>query len=670
MPPVAGVPRRCKTALACAGLFTLNAVICWPLFGAGYLDNFQSNEGTFTAIGRFLLQNFPHTGWFPWFDGGIPFENAYLPLAPALVALVSFAFRCSPTHALHFLAALAYCLGPMFLFLFARRASGRPGPAFAAAIAWSLLSPSVLVPKILADTGTAWGSRRLQTIVFYGEVPHNLALSLLPLALFVLAGYRGAPRLRSFAVAVLAVAAVMLSNAFGIAAVVLSSALLFVTQKEIRWKQLLSLAAILATAYLLICRFLPPSLIGLIRTNSQLSGGDYRYTFKGQMSGLVFAAVLTALWFVTRRLGEPMFRFAILFSAVFGGMTVLELWLGLSFLPQPHRYHLEMETGLCLLAAFSLEPLLRRLPRNGRIAAVTLGALALGAAGCGDYGYARQVMHPVDITKSVAFRQARWIGAHLAGQRVFVSGENEFSFNLFADNPQLSAGLEASAPNWMQLVAVYTIHSGQNAGAGDGPVSVLWLKAFGCGAVTVPGPASRDYFHPIVNPRKFEGLLPKVWSEQDNAVYEIPSRSASLAHVIPVSAVVTRRPLHGLDVEPLRPYVAALEDPSLPLASLTWRDPAHGRITAIAAPSQVISVQINYDPGWLASTAGRALRLRPDQLGMMIVEPACSGQCVIDLEFTGGVERAACLGITLLTAAGLLLMLLWPGHGGRRWSKR
>ena len=216
----------------------------------------------------------------------------------------------------------------------------------------------------------------------------------------------------------------------------------------------------------------------------------------------------------------------------------------------------------------------------------------------------------------------------------------------------------------MQLVAVYTIESGQNAGASDGPISILWLKAFGCGAVTVPGPASRDPFHPIANPRKFDGLLPEVWSEGDNSVYQVPLRSASLAHVIPVSAVVARRPIDGLDVGQLRRFVTALEDPSLPLASLAWRDPSRGRIVAGVAPSQTISVQINYDPGWRASRAGQALRIRPDGLGMTIVEPECSGECVVDLEFRGGAERSACLGIALFTAAGVLIMLVWPR--GRR----
>jgi len=643
-----------------AFLFALNAAICWPLFRSEYLDNFQSTEGVFSSLARFLIQYLPHTSWCPWFDAGIPFENTYLPLVPSLTALISFAAGSSPAYALHWLAALAYCLAPVFLFLFARNISGRTAPAFAAALLWSVCSPSMLIPKILADVGTAWGSRRLQTVIFYGEIPHNLALALLPLALLALTGFLNKPTRRKLALAVCAVAAVMASNAFGIVAVAVSAAILVLVREEIRYRQLLSVAAILAIAYLLICRFLPPSLIELIRVNSQVSEGDYRYTVKSMAFALLFAIAITALFFAIRRLHDPMLRFAILFSAAFGGVTVLELWLGISFIPQPHRYHLEMEAGLCLLAAFAPDPLARRLSPKFKLAAGVLAAVALSVMAASNYAYARHLMHPVDITRTIAYRQAKWIGAHLSGQRVFVSGDNEFWFNLFADNPQLSAGHEGSAPNLMQLVAVYTIESGQNAGAQDGPISVLWLRAFGCGAVTVPGPASRDYSHPIANPRKFDGLLPLVWREDDQSVYQVPTRSASLAHVIPVSAVVTRRPAHGLDVEPLRPYVAALEDPTVPPASLTWENPAHGQITAMIAPTQVVSVQINYDPGWRATAGGRMLRIRPDPLGLMIIDPDGAGSRSIDLEFTGGTERAVCLAISLLTAAALLGLLIWP----------
>jgi hypothetical protein len=156
-------------------------------------------------------------------------------------------------------------------------------------------------------------------------------------------------------------------------------------------------------------------------------------------------------------------------------------------------------------------------------------------------------------------------------------------------------------------VAVYTIDTGQNAGAQDGPISVLWLKAFGCGAIVVPGPGSSDYYHPVRNPRKFDGLLPLVWQEAGDSIYQVPLRSVSLAHVVPPSALVADRPVHGLDVAEIRRYVTALEDPALPPASLAWDNPTRGRITASVNPPNVLSLQVTYDPGWRATSGGHSL---------------------------------------------------------------
>jgi hypothetical protein len=658
--------QRARTGLACLALFGLNALVVWPLFRVEYLDDFQSVEGIFITFGRFLLDYWPHSGWFPWFDAGMPFENTYLPLVSWLVAGIAFLARCSPAHAFHFLTALIYSLGPVFLFLFARKLSGRAMPGFLAALAWSLLSPSSVVPELLRDMGTLWGSRRLMNIVVYGETPHNVSVSLLPLALLLIARALDRASLRRFAVAVLAVATVMLSNTFGIVVVAISVLILVAARDDCDWKHVIRTGAILASAYLLICHFLPPSLMRLIATNSQSIGGDYRFTWKARLIGVAFTAVLIALWAVLRRWSDAALRFALLFAVCFAGIPILFYWQGISFLPQPNRYQLEMDQAVCLLAAFALYPALRRLPRRAAIASTALGVIALAWVTAKNCEFARRLIHPVDISRTVAFREARWIGQNLPGERVLVSGENEFWFNLFADNPQLSAGHDPSAPNWMQRVAVYTIYSGQNAGDQDESFSVFWLKAFGVGAVTVPGPGSRDHYHPIAHPKKFDGLLPLVWREGDDSIYLVPLRSTSLAHVIPVAAIVRRQPIHGLDIGPARAYVAALDDASLPPATLAWDNPERGRISTTVVPGQVVSLQINYDPGWQAWVDGRPLRVLRDQIGLTIIEPDRPGRCVIDIRFNGGTERRVCSAVSLAAVVALLGMLLWPPAGLRR----
>ena len=648
------IHERLKTPFLAATLITLNAALCWPLFGTEYLDAIGSVEGNFITFAKFLRDHAPHVAFVPFFDAGLPLENAYLPMVPALTAIGSALARTSPAHAFHFLAALAYCAGPLFLFFFARSWSGKVAPSYASALLWTLLSPSALFPSIHADLGTFFATRRLDTMVRYGEVPHNIALSLLPLALWMYSRYTMQPTSRRFAIAVIAAASVALCNAFGIVALSLSILFLVVSRDKLRLKDFLSAVAVAITAYLLVCRFLTPSLISLLRVNSQFSGGDFRITPKTLLLDAIFAAALACFWLLSRRLADRMSRFAVLFALCFTAIPVLGAW-NLNLIAQPLRYQLEMEIALCLLLAFTLAPVAARW-RRARLLALPIALLALWIFSR-DLGYARRLIRPLDISQSAVFRQARWIADHLPGQRIMVAGPATFWFNLFADNPQLSGGHDFSAPNWMQLVAVYTIYSGQNAGAADADISTFWLKVFGCGAIAV---STERPSLTLANPQKFDGRLPLLWRDSGDSVYLVPQKSASLAHVIPKSAIVVRRPVHGLDLAPVRAYAAALDDPSIPPATLVWQNPDQARITATLSPGQIISVQINYDPGWRASIAGRPLAVHSDQLGLILLDPGVSGNLSIDLQFQGGPERSISLLLTATTALVLLTLLCWP----------
>jgi len=596
----------------------------------------------------------------------MPFEDTYLPLVAFGVALLSRVAHCSPAHAFHILAALAYSLAPAFLFVFAQQFSGRLAPSACAALLWSLFSPSAVFSQLRSDMGTPWGLRRLQNIVFYGETPHNVALCLLPLGLWLANRFLDRPSARRFALAALASGAVMLANAFGVVVVSVSLLMLFAARGSYSRGNFISICGILFVAYLEICRFLPPSLIGLMETNSQLVGGDYRFTFWSPMLGVSFVAVLIGLGIAVHRYCSPMVQFAALFAAGFGGITFLALH-NINLLPQPGRYHIEMEAGVCLLAAFLAEPpierWLRRLPRKLAVSCALICIVALGWVAVQDHRFARHLIHRASLD-SPPFAEPRWVAANLPGERVLDATEGQWLFNLFADNPQLGAGHEPSAPNWMQRVAVYTIFSGVNAGDQDAAISILWLKAFGCGAIIVAGAESKDAYHAIARPDKFEGLLPLLWQDAGESIYRVPLRSTSLAHVIPKSAVVGRRPIHGLDVGPVRPYVAALENPAAQLANLTWRNPDEGRIISKMTPSDVLSIQVTYDPGWRASVNGKAVRVTADQLGFILIDPRCSGECAVDLVFSGGLERNMTLGISLTALAALLVMAL--GRPGRR----
>jgi hypothetical protein len=412
------------------------------------------------------------------------------------------------------------------------------------------------------------------------------------------------------------------------------------------------LAGIGAAAYLWISPILTPDLVRTIRTQSLRSGG-YQYTPLAAGAILLVLAGAFALWYLTRRWANWFDRFAVLFAYVFATVVVLAHFARIAILPQPERYHVEMEMALCLAVIFGARRVLALAHPRARAAALALLLAFLAWQALCYRDYAAGLIRSIDITRTIQYKTARWIDANLKGQRTMVSGDVGTWFNVFTDSPQLSSGHEPFSPNWTAAIAVYTIYSGQNAGDRDAEYSVLWLKAYGCHAITVPGPRSTEQFKPFRNPRKFEGVLPLLWHDEDDSIYAVPQRSTSLAHVIPADAAVMRPPIHGLDVTEVARFVAAMENPALPMADFSWQSGTRARIATEAHPGQVVALQVTYDPGWVATANGRPAAVTRDGVGLITLHPSCDGRCEIDLSFDGGAQRRICLGLSVLVMFGV-----------------
>jgi hypothetical protein len=262
------------------------------------------------------------------------------------------------------------------------------------------------------------------------------------------------------------------------------------------------------------------------------------------------------------------------------------------------------------------------------------------------------------------YQIAKWLDTHRPGERAFISGSSTFLYNAFTDNPQLAGGHNQHTVNTFIPIVGFTIYSGMNAGDRDAEYSIFWLKAFGAHLISVPGPGSNDYYYKgFVHPEKFDGVLPLLWRSGAGSIYEVPARSASLAHVIPASAIVTRTPIHGLDIAPVEAYVAALEDAIYPPATFRWKGMSEAEIEATLRPGQVIGVQVTYERGWEAWVNGKPQRVFGDAIGQMVIEPDCLGPCHVWLGYTGGWEHRATRGMSLAA------MLVGMALGWRRWSK-
>jgi hypothetical protein len=71
-------------------------------------------------------------------------------------------------------------------------------------------------------------------------------------------------------------------------------------------------------------------------------------------------------------------------------------------------------------------------------------------------------------------------------------------------------------------------------------------------------------------------------------------------------------------------------------------------------------VQVTYDKGWHARVKGDPRMVWGDKLGQMVVEPHCSGPCVVDLVYDGGGEmRFARTVSPLALLGGVTWIFLW-----------
>src|SRR5947199_5782554 len=113
--------------------------------------------------------------------------------------------------------------------------------------------------------------------------------------------------------------------------------------------------------YLVMCPFLPPSLILAIRSNAAL----FPHMAGTAASTATFTAVLAGgalLWWLSRRWSRWHLRFILLLTWVCTIIPVLYVKRNLHFLPQSARYKVEMEVALSLLIVFGIAPLVDRLP--------------------------------------------------------------------------------------------------------------------------------------------------------------------------------------------------------------------------------------------------------------------------------------------------------------------
>ena len=653
---------RLKAAACALTLFALNAYIVRELFTVEYTRFMGSIEGAHVGVARQLAQSWD-SAWWPLWYGGIPFQNTYPPLFHWITALVCIITHISAAVSDHAVSAFFYCAGPVTLFWMAHRLSTRVGPSFAGALLYSLVSPAaVLILAVRHDVGGVFHPRRLQALVMYGEGPHVTSMTLLPVAIVLLdiALKRRRPLL--YVLAAFAMASVALTNWLG--AVALAAAVVaYILSRERNELTTVPLQClgIAILAYAVAARWLPPSTVATIRNNEQLTAAPDEMTmFRYFLCVAALATLLALAWlWLEKRKAPPHLRFFLIFGFFMSTITLSFAWWHILLMPQPGRYHLEMEMALAPLAAFVAAIPVGRLPPVLRALVILAFALFFYVHIKPNRHYARDLATPLDVRSTSEYKVAAWIDHNMNSRRVFVSGSEYFWLNAFTSTPQLSGGFDQGLTNPMLPGVQYQLYTGAG-NTSEGELGALWLKAFGVHAVAVSGPRSTEIYKPYHNWQKFEGLLPVLWRDGDDIIYRVLPDSVSLAHVLRPEDQITRAPTSVLDFNFIRAYVAALENPASPPANMQWTNRHHAVITAGLKSGQLLLVQVTYHPGWRARVHGAERRVMRDPIGLMLIDPQCTGHCVVDLDYGYDAERLATTLISWITLFGLFIWIALP----------
>jgi hypothetical protein len=658
-----------KSAAAALALFAVNAWITIRLFRIPYTVQMGSIEAAYIGLARYVAGHFGQLSWFPLWYGGIPFPDSYPPLLQVLVAGVSSLGHLSAGLAYHVVVAAVYALGPVALYWAARRLGAGRAAAFTGSLLYSLMSPSCwLVREVRFDSGGWIGPRRLTALVVYGEGPHLISLLLFALAIGALHLALEKRRPLHYVAAAVALACVVLSNWIGAFALALAVGCYLLAGSDgargVPWlPRWLRAAAIGCYAYALAMPWATPSTIRTIRANAPMLVGWKSTLPEWLLAAAMIAGLLLLAWMLRRWRVEPPVRFGAMFLWGTAVVSLGAFLLHIKMIPQAERYHLEMDMAFWLTVTLAAGPLAARLggARWPAVRKYAWVAIALACLPVVSYQHrrARDLEKPIEISTTAEYRISRWLGQQLPGRRVFAPGSISFWMNAFSDTPMIVGGFDNGIVN--QLLW----HVNFEVLAGDRPeYTVAWLKAFGCDAIVGGDPASAEVFHPYTYPAKLHGLR-ELWRDGAEVIYAIPRARPSLAHALRPADLLREAP-PAYDARPLYPFLAALDDPSLPAATFAWRNPGAASISADLHPDLPLYVQVAWDQGWHASVNGEPRKIWADPLGQIVVEPRCSGPCTVDLVWDGGAEMRVA---RMVSPAALVLGLCWMVWG-QLWRKR
>lgn len=635
-------------------LFVLNVWICSRVLRSEYFNQFPSIEGGMLSVERYIRMHWSWWDWYPVWWGGMPFPRVYQPLLHFTVAIVSALTGASIPTAFHFVTVVAYALGAVTFYWLAKTLFESRRTAFCGALVFSLFSPSLLfLPVIRTDASGWWNARRLQALIQYGEGPGiaGLTLAMLALGLVHLALQRKTAL--STCLAALSIAAVPATNWPMTMALLmgLTSYVMALDWADLR-KSLSRLLLIGALAFGLAAIPVPPSqILGTFAQANRMDPRPIDNPIQRMAVVILILAMALARLLLDKYKVPLRIRFPVLFALLTGYLVVMDVWTHIRLMPFAYRFHVALEIPLILIFTALCKMAIDRWP-SLRAGAIALLLILCIVQTVNYRRYVRVLAQKIDVPKTVECQVARWCDRNLCGERILTFGSVSFWLNEFTDTPQMTGLFEHSLTNPQNMSFGYMVASAGSSPEQSADGALLWMKAWAVRAVAIGGPNSGEAYRATVFPYRFRDKLPLAWSNGDDYIYLVPQRTPGLARVVRERDLVKKPPAHGLDLAELRPFVAALDDPTLPVASFQWLGSNDARIRGALTPDQVYSVSINWDRGWTATADGLPIPVRADGLGLIAIAPHCSGPCEVQLHWSAAPESRIVTAITLATLLG------------------
>lgn len=672
------MPAFVRQFLIAAALFGLNVALVYPLFTGDLTQYPRSIESAFLSDAKFIFDEYPNIGWYPYWYLGFPFHLSYTLLLPYLLALIHLIFRyISIPQAYRMTTALMYVLSPVTLFLFVRYLTRRDLSASLSAIAYTLSPPFLYgfyryAPWGYYEFGAPWS---LVVMMIYGEGPHIFGLTIIPIAaLLFLRALRSPSHSRSV-IAALSFSIVALVNLIALYALLFVVIIILLPEFILGEKKQKLKAAFytIVVAYGLSSFQYDASFImasAAVGIPRELVGFPWLAAIIGMI--VAFPLLMLLISNLARKLAREgqleQWIISLLWVGVFFSLVFFSHYLNIPLAPQYHRYIPELNLGIAFLFGLISTWIYDRL-RNLRLghARANISAalprafilILLILVACSSSPFVRTsriITQPSpNFTNWPEYVVANWLTANGNGQRVYATGTIAFWLNVFSNIPQLRGGADQGATNpWWSHVS-HQVNTGE-----DGSLAVLWFKALNIKYVVVDYPNASTAYKDYVHPEKFEKLLPLRYHASGVSIFEVPLRHPELVQVVNFARIERLEPIRSvLDRENLSAYIDLIENPETSAKySYEIESPDSIRIKVQnSTRASAVLVKMTYDEGWRAYLRGGEVRPAPVGPYFMLIYPNMEEAYEIQLVFTKKSSEVAAYAITVFT---LVYIMAWP----------